>query len=118
MGHARSILGLEDISSQLMVLGEIMSKKLSVRETERLVSKYLEKDPAGKNQRSTTKGAASSDKKSAEINQIEQQLRSLLGVKVALQYDKGNGVIRIPFRSDKELNEILDLLEGIDMKQE
>lgn len=113
MGHARAILGLEDISAQLMVLGEVISKSLSVRETEKLVAQY-------QNKPTTTKkngGAAQKSKTStspAEIRQIESQLRSVVGSKVELKYKEGVGEIRIPFSSDRELNEILEILQDLD----
>jgi len=114
MGHARAILGLEDISAQLMVLGEIISKGLSVRETERLVAQYQE--------RSSSKPKTTGDSKKpkttnspAEIRQIENQLRSLIGAKVEVKYKEGGkGDIRIPFSSDRELNEILEILQDLD----
>jgi ParB family chromosome partitioning protein len=115
MGHARSIAGLEDISSQLMVLGEIMSKGLSVRDTEKLVSKYLDAGPGQKNKKNKGPNSTSITTKSAELNKIQQQLRSLIGVPVTLHYhENGTGNIQIPFKSDKELNYILELLEQID----
>jgi len=114
MGHAKSIAGLVDISTQLMVLGEIISKDLSVRDTEKLVARY--QDPSSSKKESAEKKTSQS-KKSADVLKVEQQLRGLLGVKVELQYqDNGTGQIRIPFKSDKELNYILDLLEELDTK--
>src|SRR4030095_2211823 len=113
MGHARAIAGLEEISSQLMVLGEIMMKDLSVRDTERLVSKYLESVKKAQGKKPNQK-SDSLNRKSAELNQIQQSLRSLIGVPVVVQYkENGTGQIQIPFKSDKELNDILDLLEGL-----
>lgn len=115
MGHARSIASLEEISAQLMVLGEIISKSLSVRETEKLVAKYLNASPSKKDKTSNSKKAGTTGHKPAELNQIQQHLRALLGVHVELNYKaNGTGNIQIPFKSDKELNYILDLLEGID----
>jgi len=112
MGHARAMLGLDDISSQLMVLGEIISKGLSVRETEREVAKY--QDAPNKKNAGTQKKPKSSTLP-AEVRKIESQLRSLLGTKVELNYkDGGKGEIKIPFSSDRELNEILDVLNDRD----
>jgi ParB family chromosome partitioning protein len=97
------------------VLGEVISKGLSVRDTEKLVSRYQDGSSTSKN---TTDKHKPVSQKSAEINRIEQHLRSLLGVKVELQYDdKGTGQIRIPFKSDKELNYILDTLDELDEKK-
>ena len=110
MGHARAIAGLDEISSQLMVLGEIMSKGLNVRETEKLVARYLNAGkPTNKKQTDAT------TRRTADINHIQQQLRSMLGMPVTLHYKSdGSGDIRIPFKSDKELNYVLDLLDELD----
>lgn len=108
MGHAKCIAGLDDISAQLMVLGDVLSKELSVRETEKLVSQYQQRPspPKEKGQKKQPK------QKSADIKRIEQQLKAKLGVHVDLHYqENGSGEIRIPFKSDRELNYILDLLE-------
>ena len=113
MGHARAIAGLADVSLQILALGEVLSKSLSVRETEKLVSGYLD--------RGTKKGKAkkpadpSMARRSADINHIQQQLRSMLGIQVMLHYKQdGSGDIRIPFKSDQELNDILDILDELD----
>lgn len=113
MGHARAILGLEDISAQLMVLGEVISKKLSVRETEKLVADYQNKPAAKKKSDGKTQKTGTSNS-SAEIRQIENQLRSIVGSKVEVKYNEGKGEIRIPFSSDRELNEILEILQDFD----
>lgn len=112
MGHARAIAGLEDISSQLLVLGEIMSKELNVRDTEKLVASYLNaSDHSKKKDNQTNKKT----KRTADIDHIQQQLRSMIGMPVTLNYKvDGSGDIRIPFKSDKELNYILDLLDEMD----
>lgn len=98
-----------------MVLGEILAKDLSVRETEKLVARYQEGGQSQNQKQGSSGKKSASSQKSADINRIEQQLRSVLGVKVELQYqENGSGQIRIPFRTDKELNYILDLLEDLD----
>ena len=110
MGHAKCIAGLEDISSQLMVLGEIISKDLSVRETEQLVARY---EAGGKKPSASSPAAASNTTKSADIKRIEQRLSEIYGVKVHLQFKaNGSGQIQIPFSSTREFNELLDLLEN------
>jgi ParB family chromosome partitioning protein len=115
MGHAKAIAGLEEISSQLMVLGEIISKELSVRDTEKLINKYQDNKSGQRPSSSAGSGSKSSSAKSADIRKIEQQLKELLGVKVDLQYkENGSGEIRIPFKTDRELNYILDVLEALE----
>jgi ParB family chromosome partitioning protein len=113
MGHARAILGLEEISAQLMVLGEILAKGLSVRDTEKLVAQYQE--PGSKKKTTGENKKPKPGNTPAEIRQIENQLRSLVGTKVEVKYKEGGkGEIRIPFSSDRELNEILDILQDLD----
>ena len=114
LGHAKCIAGLEEVSSQLMVLGEVISKELSVRETEKLVAKY-QGGPVSTKKKPSTGQKSSSSIQSADIQKIEKQLRSQLGVKVELNYqENGSGQIKIPFKTVQELNYILDLLEDID----
>src|SRR5688572_9649708 len=112
MGHARAIAGLEEISSQLMVLGEVLSKELNVRDTEKLVARYLN---ANEKSNKKQKASGKQTKRSADIDHIQQQLRSMIGMPVTLNYkEDGSGEIRIPFKSDKELNYVLDLLDELD----
>lgn len=108
MGHAKCIAGLEDTSAQLMVLGEIIAKGLSVRETETLVARYAD----GPQKKSNPKKSAEATK-SADVKYIEQKLRSRFGVKVELQIkSNGSGQIQIPFSHTRELNELLDMIEN------
>lgn len=113
MGHAKAIAGLEDIAAQLMVLGEVISKQLSVRETEKLISRYQDAD--GKKKASATTAVKKQTSRPAELGKIESRLRTLLGVKVEIQYqENGKGQIRIPFSSDTEFNDLLDMLDQLD----
>lgn len=112
MGHARAIASLEDISAQLMVLGEVISKELSVRDTEKLVAQYLNKGDRPNKKSGKT---ADNTRKSADVNHLQQQLRAMIGVPVVINYKQdGSGEIKIPFKSDKELNYILDVLDELD----
>lgn len=114
MGHARAIAGLEDISLQILALGEVISKSLSVRETEKLIASYLNRGDKDKGKAKKTADPAIA-RRSADINHIQQQLRSMLGIQVMLNYKQdGSGDIRIPFKSDQELNDILDILDELD----
>ena len=50
-GHARALLSLEDAQMQLKAAKEILDKKLSVRETERLVKTARRKLPVKRRKR-------------------------------------------------------------------
>lgn len=115
LGHAKCIAGLDDVSAQLMVLGDIISKGLSVRETEKLVARYQEGQGTGQKNKTAKPKKSGAGLPSADIQKIEQQLRAQLGVKVELQYqDNGSGQIKIPFKTVQELNYILDLMDDLD----
>ena len=114
LGHAKCIAGLEEVSSQLMVLGEIISKDLSVRETEKLIALYHGGPTPGKKakSKSTTSGKSV---RTADVQKIERQLSALFGVKVELNYQAtGTGHIKIPFKTVQELNDILEQMDNID----
>jgi ParB family chromosome partitioning protein len=115
LGHAKCLAGLEEVSSQLMVLGEIISKDLSVRETEKLVAMYQGGQTSADKKSKSKSSKAGNIVRSADVQKIERQLSSILGVKVELNYhDNGTGQIRIPFKTVQELNYILEMMENMD----
>lgn len=105
MGHAKAILGLEDVDKQLFVHQEVMSKGLSVRKTEELVRII---------QRSGVKKAEGTkdDAISFQYQKIQDDLASKFATKVKLKMQgKGKGAIEIPFVSEDDLSRILELLD-------
>ncbi|MFQ5447939.1 MAG: ParB/RepB/Spo0J family partition protein, partial [Saprospiraceae bacterium] len=103
MGHARALLGVEDIALQLSLYKQIVDKDLSVRATETLVRSY--KEPA-------TSARPAKETLPPDYLSVRDNLRSFLGTKVELKRKpNGAGQINIPFSNDDELNRILDLLE-------
>ena len=90
-GHARALLSLEDIQMQLKAAKEILDKKLSVRETERLV-KRLQKEASGEKKEEKKK-----DETLALIYQdLEDRMKSVMGTKVSIHNkDKNKGRIEI-----------------------
>lgn len=106
MGHAKELLSLqEDLPVQLSVFNEITKKGLSVRATEALVRSY--KEPKTIAQPTTATKALGLEYQAVQNNLSERFQR-----KVALKVKgNGSGQITLPFRSTKDLNELLDLLE-------
>ncbi len=104
MGHARSLVGLEDdVALQNIIFKEVINKELSVRATENLIKSYRE--PSAK---PSARPALSNDHQNVENN-----LKNYLGAKVTLKVKSNDsGQINIPFTSTKDLNRILDLIEG------
>ena len=108
-GHARALLSLEDIQMQLKAAKEILDKKLSVRETERLV-KRLQKEASGEKKEEKKK-----DETLALIYQdLEDRMKSVMGTKVSIHNkDKNKGRIEIEDYSEAELERIVEMIESI-----
>ena len=108
-GHARALLSLEDTQMQLKAAKEILDKKLSVRETERLV-KRLQKEASGEKKEEKKK-----DETLALIYQdLEDRMKSVMGTKVSIHNkDKNKGRIEIEYYSEAELERIVEMIESI-----
>ncbi len=110
-GHARALLALEEQAAQLELLAQIEARGLSVRDTERRVAQYQEKDsrqnktPAGT---TATGGVAAANKDDALIRRLEETL----GVPVTIERKKTGGRLLISFYSDEDLGSLYDRLGG------
>lgn len=105
MGHARALLSLELIDNQLFAYKEIVSKGLSVRQTEALVQQLRKNQPAVKK---TAKSTISSPYK-----RIEDKLASHFSTRVKIKHSKnGGGQLIIEYYSPEELNKILGQLNA------
>ncbi|MGR5049866.1 ParB/RepB/Spo0J family partition protein [Photobacterium damselae] len=97
MGHARALLALPT-EQQLAIAQIVVTKALTVRETEALVKKQLEPQIEAKK---VTKNPA--------VEAIENRLSEQFGTPVAISKQKnGKGKIVISFDQDHELQQILD----------
>lgn len=105
MGHARAILGVDDIDKQLYIFREILNKNLSVRDVELLARETGNKSTIKK------KKEEMKDQLSFEFSKIQNILTSHFGSKIQLQRaNNGSGKIVIPFQNDEDLNRVLELL--------
>lgn len=96
MGHARALLGLRG-QMQTQVAKTVMHRGLSVRETERLVSRLQEGTP-----RQVFRVV------DPNIRSLEQQLADKLGASVAIRHTKeGKGTLLIQYNGLEELEGIL-----------
>jgi ParB family chromosome partitioning protein len=101
MGHARAILALPTDELRRKLANRAMAGRLSVREVERLVQKYL----AGSSQAKTKVRF-----KPAHIMDLENKLTSHLGTKVNIEARRGGqrGRIIIDFFSLDEFDRIME----------
>lgn len=99
MGHARALLAL-DLSLQSQAARQVVSRGLSVRETEQLVRKLLQpKEPGFK---------ATSSTLDPDTRQLQEQLSEKLGARVQFQHTaKGKGKLVISYNNLDELDGIL-----------
>lgn len=104
MGHAKAILGLEEVDKQLYAFKEIVNKGFSVRKAEELV-RDIQK---GGLKKTETKAPPVS----FEYKKIQDDLASKFATKVTLKVqENGKGAIEIPFVSEDDLSRILELLD-------
>ena len=96
MGHARALLSLS-LDQQVMLCQKIITKKMSVRDIEKIVA----------NSR-----IGSTKNKDEDIARLENDLSEKLGMKVSIQHKvKGNGTIKINYPSLEQLDLILKKLK-------
>jgi ParB family chromosome partitioning protein len=103
-GHARALLALNKLSNQLKVLGAIVKKGLSVRQTEEMVRRVA----AG------TRTRRRGEPPSPETEALENEFRNALGTKVKLFRSKKGGKLVIQFYSEEELEAIYSIIVGGD----
>ncbi len=108
MGHGRAIMSLESPSDQLRLLGEVLSKKLSVRETENR-SRALLGARIMPIRTQSNSSAALSKKTEAAIAQLKQYSGKEVSADMR---SNGSGVLKFPFDSEKDLLKLKKMLLG------
>ena len=102
MGHARALINVDVIDKQLYIFNQVISRGLSVRQTEELVRQIYSR-PAVKNSVKSEQGPG--------FKKIEDNLASHYGTKVRFHHNKkGNGTILFEYYSLEELNALLEKL--------
>lgn len=104
-GHARALIVIEENELQQKAAEEIVKNSLNVRETEKLVKRYLSK-----------KVKVKQNKSNEELIHIEEKLQNVFGTKVKLLANNKKGKIMIEYYSNDELERILDLINSFDKK--
>jgi len=104
MGHARSLLSVEDQDAQKNLWKKTIKNSLSVRKVEKLVKDLL--SDKQKIQRVP-------QKRSVFLQKAEQELREILGTKVSVRARKEGGTIEVDFYSPEDLSRLLELFDKI-----
>ena len=100
MGHARALVALEDAAAVRRAAGEVLGRRLSVRDTEALVRRMSEPrvDPEP------------APPKDVHTRQAEDVMRLALGTRVRIMRKGAGGQIEIDFVSEDELHRIYTYL--------
>jgi ParB family chromosome partitioning protein len=105
MGHARALLSLHDPAQQRQAAREVISRALSVRETEALVRKL------GTPNKNGERGTRNQEpEKDVHTRAAEDRLRFALGTKVRIARRGAGGTIEVDFSSETELNRLYEYL--------
>lgn len=99
MGHARALLAV-DGANQITLANQIINKRLSVRETEKLVASTLKPFDL--------KAVRQSGKGGRDVARLEEELSDLLGLTVQIKVGaKGKGQLTVQFSGNEELDGVL-----------
>jgi ParB family chromosome partitioning protein len=106
MGHARALLAL-DGARQITSAHEIVARKLSVREAERLVARVSE-------QSAHAPAARGGPPKSRDVARLEEEIADLLtaAVEIRMKRRGQQGEVAIAFASLDELSGLIERLRG------
>jgi ParB family chromosome partitioning protein len=107
MGHARALLSLTDPAAQRHAAREVISRALSVRETEALVKRLGTPNPNKNPERGTRNQEPEKD---VHTRAAEDRLRFALGTKVRIARRGTGGTIEVDFSSETELNRLYEYL--------
>ncbi len=104
-GHARTLLALPRANLQEKAAQLVISRDLSVRQTEALVKKLQTEDKPSKNK--------AVDEQRIYLDEIEKNLSGRLGRKVSIAAGKKKGKIELEYYDLDDLENLLALLESI-----
>ena len=103
VGHAKVLLGVKAPEEQLRLAETILRRSSSVRQTERLVTRFL---GGWKKRRRTSQIVVSS----AAIGDLQDKLRQHFGTNVTIHHTPKRGRIEIEYYGDDDLQRILNIV--------
>ncbi len=106
-GHARALINLKNENDQRKLLKRIISKSLSVRQTEELVRSYEKKSEQNRTKPPVVKT-------NPFLDDVSKRLRSKLSTKVNIKQKGKGGEIRIEYYSDDDLERLIQFFDEMD----
>lgn len=106
MGHARALINIDDIATQIALYKEIIDSEHSVRKAEEMARD-------ANSSRKFKKGDKQLKLKlSPELNRVQRDLSNKLETKIEIKSNaKGKGKLIIPFNNDDDFNRILEFFD-------
>ncbi len=109
-GHARALLGLNDVDTMIMLAEKIISKQLSVREVEQLIKKLNSpKQIVDDDEELLLEGV---NHRKIYMKELERRLMETLGRKAKIAYTPKKKVLELAFDSDEDLETLLTAICG------
>jgi len=106
MGHARAVVTAYD---PLALAQEVVARRLSVRETEKLARTMGPGGVAAKPSKSPSKGGGETN---ADVAALERQIGDILGLKVTIAHGDKGGTISIAYSTLDQLDLVCQRLSG------
>ncbi len=103
MGHARALLGAETTVQQLAAWRSVVSKELSVRETEALIRRLKADKKKPK--------VATDRSEQIHLSSLAEDLSRHFGTKILIKKHGQKGRIEIEFYSNEDLEQLIDRLK-------
>jgi ParB family transcriptional regulator, chromosome partitioning protein len=107
-GHAKVLLGVEEVPQRAVLARRVIEEGLSVRATEKLVQTH--KSTRGAAAAPAPAGRPAPAMETAAVASIEKKLTSHLGARVALKHTPKRGRIIIAYAGNDDLQRILEKL--------
>ncbi|MEJ5301235.1 MAG: ParB/RepB/Spo0J family partition protein [Thermodesulforhabdaceae bacterium] len=122
MGHARAIMAIPSEQEQLAMRDKIIRQGLSVRAVENMVYQQFGETTEEENNKSDAEIFTHADdillEQENRMAYLEKRLRSILGMNVRIRKrGKTSGQVLIFFRSEEELNRLIERLQTIQVEQ-
>ena len=105
MGHARSLLAIDNSKLLKTLWKKIIKEQISVRRIEQIIRENNSQKAKSKKKEPP--------RRSVFIQKVEDNLRDKLGTKVVVKPKKEGGVIEVEFYSPEDLNRLVEIFENI-----
>ena len=108
LGHARALLGLEDVGEMVRLAEKTVEKEYSVREVERLVR-------LANQRKEEPEETPESDQKTVYMKDLETRLMQQMGRRVRIHQTARKKTVELTYEDEDDLEELLRRIGGDDL---